>query len=147
MKQQLHQQQSECADTAVLCLQRHREADLDSKGRCKGTLGSDCSLLPTGIQGQDRTGTGQGQWGAPTPHRVTQQSPPDLWSGTLGTQSKQGLTWAPSPRADGTRGAQAATASGTSYAKESHGFGEITQFSTALLRVQQGPLPKQHRPH
>lgn len=31
-----------------------READLDSKGRCKGKLGSDGSLLPTGVQGLPR---------------------------------------------------------------------------------------------
>lgn len=73
---------------------------------------------------------------------MTWPSPSRLWhSGNpkhllvLVLTGRQELTLAPSPRADGSRGEQAATASGTSDAKESHGFGETTQFSAALLRV------------
>lgn len=142
------------------CLQRARQTLIpreEAKER---------SLLPTGIQWLPRLQEQDKQpqaRGSREPQHLTGSSfpgksepphcypPPDC--GTLGSkafagsESRQELTPAPSPRADGSRGAQAVTASGTSYAKESHVFGEITQFSTALSRVQQVPLPKQHRLH
>lgn len=97
------------------------EADLDSKGRSKGTLGSDHSLVPTGIQGlprlqeQDRGSRELQHLPGSSQRRVSDTAIPPRARGTLEIRSTcwQELALAPLPRADRTRGAQAVTASGT----------------------------------